>query len=244
MPRGYVGAIAPDDARAFADALAVQTEEAGVAAGGWIERETCVAGVPASLAFTDPMIAERSTSALAGGAVERFPGISIRVWDTRVDRSRAAAPGVGLACQSLPERRRDRHLRARASPSRSRRSGASQRVLLDGVAGVLAAMGARLPRSATCSTASSRRRVTSSCTVARSATTTSPCCSRARAAPGSRRRRRPVVAAGLTTLGDDYVVLDPDGVHVHALYGIVRLEPSSPAAALTSGRARSITRAS
>ncbi len=37
------------------------------------------------------------------------------------------------------------------------------------------------------------------------------------------------VAAGLTTMGDDYVVLDPDGVRCHSLYLTTRLLNSSPA---------------
>ena len=38
------------------------------------------------------------------------------------------------------------------------------------------------------------------------------------------------VERGCTTLGDDYVILDPDGVHIHALYNVIRLDPLSPAA--------------
>jgi hypothetical protein len=37
------------------------------------------------------------------------------------------------------------------------------------------------------------------------------------------------VTAGLTTLGDDYVVLDPDGVRCHSLYLTTRLLDTSPA---------------
>jgi hypothetical protein len=231
MPRGYVGAIAPDDARAFADALAVQTEEAGVAAGGWIERETCVAGVPVSLAFTDPMIAERSTSAIAGRAVERFPGISIRVWDTQSTGVVPPPPAWAWHASRYQsdevivtyERERRRlalvdlaHRSAcywMASPASwpPWEEAAPFRDVLDRL---LAPMGHVFLHGGTLGDEDVAVLLAGPSGSGKSTTT----------AAG--------IGAGMTTLGDDYVVLDPDGVQVHALYRILRLEPSSPAAAL------------
>ncbi len=200
----------------------------GIAAGGFIEHRTCVAGVPTTVEFSDAAIAQVAIDALAGGGSERFPPISIRVWDSEstgvpppppawdwhagryqsdevivtYERDRRRLTLVDLATRSAC------YWMASAASWPPWERAAPFRDVLDRL---LAPTGHAFLHGGSLGDEEVAVLLAGPSGSGKSTTT----------AAG--------VAAGLTTLGDDYVVLDPDGVHAHALYDIVRLEPSSPA---------------
>ncbi len=218
MPKGYVGALDEREARVFADALAEQTAEAPRRRRFVEHRDVRRGRADARSSSPTPSIAETAIAALA--AVERAASRrSASACGTRESTGVTPPPPAwdwhASRYQSddvIVTYERDR--RRLMLVDLVDRSGD----LLDGVVGVVAAVGARgaVPRRAR--PLARAARVTCSCTAGRSATTRSRCCSPGRVVRASRRRPQQVSRLGLTTLGDDYVVLDPDGAHAHALY--------------------------
>jgi hypothetical protein len=227
MPRGYVGTVANSDARAFADALAERTAEARAAAD-LIEHHACIAGVPVRLEVTDAEIAKVAIDALADGGIGRYAPITIRVWDSEstgvlppspmwdwhasryqsddvivtYERDRRRLTLVDLTSRTAC------YWMASAATWPPWERAAPFRDVLDRL---LAPTGHVFLHAGTLGDDEVAVLLAGPSGSGKSTTT----------AAG--------IAAGLTTLGDDYVVLDPDGIHAHALYTLFRLEPSSPA---------------
>src|SRR5262245_5591298 len=228
MPSGYVGALAESDARAFADALAAQTAEARNAAT-FVEHRACVAGVPIALEVTDADIGKVAVDALANGGDERFPPVTITVWDSE---STGVPPPPPMWDWHATRYQSDDVI---VTYERDRRR-LTLVDLTERTACYWMASTATWPvweRAAPFRDVLDRLLAPNGHVFLHGGTLGDDDVAVVLAGPsgsGKSTTTAAGVAAGLTTLGDDYVVLDPDGVGVHALYTLYRLEPSSPAA--------------
>jgi hypothetical protein len=228
MPNGFVGTLTDGQARAFAAALEVQTEKAANAVGGWVEQSVVVAGVPTHFGFTDSVIAQASMPAFASGGTAEWAPVTIRVWDSGTTGVAPPPPDWDWHANRYQSNdvivtydRQRRRLTLVDTATRSAiywiasssswppwEHAAPFRDVLDRL---LAPTGHVFLHAGTLGDDHVTVLLAGPSGSGKSTTT----------AAGA--------AAGFTTLGDDYVVLDPDGEHLHALYGIVRLLPTSPA---------------
>jgi hypothetical protein len=229
MPRGNTAPIPADQLTAFVADVFEAAERAG-AVTGWTRRRIAIGDVAIELDFVDADLADLATRALRHQLSDQPTGATVRIraWDS-------ASTGVALPAPRWPW-----HLnRYEADGVIATYDRVGRRFTLTdtrrGEAVSWWATSAHYPaweEPAPFRDVLDRLLSSRGFTFLHGASVGNNQRSLLLAGPSGSGKSTTVavaVATGLTTLGDDYVVLDPDGVACHSLYLTTRLLDSSPA---------------